>query len=227
MCIFPNISVDLVKDINLTRGLEDLLNILDPIAITTDNLQKSTFKIADVVCAIKHLEFQLSTFMRDNEDIKAICEKRFKYIIKRSHLAAYILSPTHKGNQIETCSLTTRENELAMDFIKEQFPILLPLALKFTGGLHPFQHSSSYMQLNNMAAITDSEWWTIMQKTYPNDISMDQLKCLQSLLTANASSSNLERIFSKFGLVHTDIRNRLGSERASQLVYLHHKLNQD
>lgn len=224
--MFVNITVELVKDINLTRGLEDLLNVLEPIAITTDNLQKSDFKIADVVCAIKHLEFKLSPIMRDNEDIKAICEKRFKYIVKRSHLAAYIFSPTHKGNRIDTCSLTTREHELAMDFIKENFPILLPLALKFTGGLHPFQNTSSYMQLNNMATITDSEWWAIMQLTYPKDISLDQLKCLQSLLTANASSSNLERIFSKFGLVHTDVRNRLGSERASQLVYLHHKLNQ-
>lgn len=202
------------------------MKILQVIAACTDNLQKSQFKIADVVCSIKHLEFQLQSAMSEHEDIKEICEKRFKYILKKSHFAAHILSPTHKNEQIGTCTLTEREHELGLEYLTENCPILLPLALKFSSNLSPFRKGSSFMQVCNMTTITDAEWWTIMQKSYPNDISIEQLKCISALATANASSANLERIFSRFGMVHSDIRNKLGSERASQLVFLHHKLNQ-
>lgn len=71
--------------------------------------------------------------------------------------------------------------------------------------------------------------------TIINDIRLENLfgeleeefKSILSLMTAIASSSNLERVFSKFGMVHNEIRNRLGVDTASRLVYLHHTLNQN
>ncbi|KYQ55645.1 hypothetical protein ALC60_05460 [Trachymyrmex zeteki] len=38
------------------------------------------------------------------------------------------------------------------------------------------------------------------------------------LYTATASSAGIERLFSIFGLVHSKIRNRLGTEKVSKLV---------
>ena len=37
----------------------------------------------------------------------------------------------------------------------------------------------------------------------------------------------LERIFSRFGLVHSKIRNKLGVEKAAKLVFLYKVLNKD
>lgn len=39
------------------------------------------------------------------------------------------------------------------------------------------------------------------------------------------SSASIERIFSKFGLVHSKLRNRLGVEKAGKLVIIFRVLN--
>ena len=42
-----------------------------------------------------------------------------------------------------------------------------------------------------------------------------------------AATAGLERIFSTFGLVHSKLRNRLGTEKASKLTFIFRCLNQD
>ena len=48
-----------------------------------------------------------------------------------------------------------------------------------------------------------------------------------ALMNAVASSASIERVFSTFGLVHSKIKNRLGVEKASKLVFLHRTMNRD
>ena len=50
------------------------------------------------------------------------------------------------------------------------------------------------------------------------------LSLINTLMNAIASSASIERVFSPFGLVHSKIRNRLGVEKASKLVFLHRVL---
>ena len=45
------------------------------------------------------------------------------------------------------------------------------------------------------------------------------------MLTAVASSSGVERIFSTFGLVQSKLRNNLGNEKAAKLVFLFKEYN--
>jgi len=45
------------------------------------------------------------------------------------------------------------------------------------------------------------------------------------LHTAIASPASIKRLFSAFGLVHTKLRNRLGTEKASKLVTIFEALN--
>ena len=49
---------------------------------------------------------------------------------------------------------------------------------------------------------------------------------VDQLLTAAASSAGVERIFSSFGLVHSNIRNRLRIEKAGKLDFLFKLFNQ-
>jgi hypothetical protein len=51
------------------------------------------------------------------------------------------------------------------------------------------------------------------------------LQMIEQLLTAIASSASIERIFSTFGLVHSKLRNRLGTEKAAKLVFLFKHFN--
>ena len=50
------------------------------------------------------------------------------------------------------------------------------------------------------------------------------LSLINTLMNAIASSASIERVFCTFGLVHSKIRNRLGVEKASKLVFLHRVL---
>ena len=45
------------------------------------------------------------------------------------------------------------------------------------------------------------------------------------MLTATASSAGTERVFSSFGLVDLNLRNRLGLEKAGKLVFLFKLMN--
>ena len=47
----------------------------------------------------------------------------------------------------------------------------------------------------------------------------------ESLMSAVSSSAGVERVFSTFGLVHSKIRNRLGTEKAGKLVFIFKLLN--
>ena len=46
------------------------------------------------------------------------------------------------------------------------------------------------------------------------------------LLSAPGSSASVERVFSKFGLIHSKLRNRLGIKKVTKLV-LYYKMLRD
>ena len=53
----------------------------------------------------------------------------------------------------------------------------------------------------------------------------DILSSVRQLMSAVASSSGVERVFSSYGLVHSKLRNRLGTEKAAKLVFLFKTMN--
>ena len=48
---------------------------------------------------------------------------------------------------------------------------------------------------------------------------------VNQLLTATVSSAGVKRVFSSFSLVHSNLRNRLGVEKAGKLVFLFKVMN--
>ncbi|XP_077262588.1 uncharacterized protein LOC143897656 [Temnothorax americanus] len=53
------------------------------------------------------------------------------------------------------------------------------------------------------------------------------LDLCNQLLTSVAATAGLERFFSNFGIIQSKLRNRLGNEKASKLVFMFKYLNQD
>lgn len=113
-----------------------------------------------------------------------------------------------------------------MIFAAENHPKLIPIIMKFRTKSTPFDKNYLYTPatIKNVSAST---WWrnVYLSGSVKNDIDQDTFNLIISLLTAVASSASVERMFSTFGFVHSDVRNRLGIEKAGKLVFLFRTLN--
>ena len=72
------------------------------------------------------------------------------------------------------------------------------------------------MERGNYAVIVNIQ--TIILRLF----SSEDLQIIKGFLTAS-----VERIFSRFGLVHSKIRNRLGVEKSAKLDFLYNVSNKD
>ena len=81
---------------------------------------------------------------------------------------------------------------------------------------HTFKFSDSVIK--SMSAV---EWW----RSHSNVLETDVISSAQQQLSAVASSSGVERVFSSYGIVHSKLRNRLGTEKAAKLVFLFKIMN--
>lgn len=144
-------------------------------------------------------------------------------VLTPAHFAAVIFDP-----KISHEILTEEEINSAYKFLEDSFNDLLPLAVRIVGGLAPFNKTSSMMNspaiIKNMSS---NEWWQTFQKTNSALISNPNLTAIQGMLTAVASSAAVERVFSKFGLIQSKVRNALGNTKAAKLVFIHHSLRSD
>ena len=106
-----------------------------------------------------------------------------------------------------------------MEYASEKFPSLVPIIMKFQAKsppFHAFKFSDSVIK-----TMSATEWW----KAHSSILSSDVISAVQQLLSAVASSSGVERVFSSYGLVHSKLRNRLGTTKAVKLVFLFKTMN--
>ena len=70
-------------------------------------------------------------------------------------------------------------------------------------------------------AMSPTQWWRAVKGCGVDEKFSD---FANNLLSCPASSASIERIFSNFAFVHTKVRNRLGVEKASNLVFCYRML---
>ena len=92
--------------------------------------------------------------------------------------------------------------------------------MKFRGKSHPFLEFEFSSEVS--AVLSPVQWW----RSHRDDIDSQTLATILQFLTAVASSAGVERVFSSYGLVHSKLRNRLGTEKAAKLVFLFKAINQ-
>lgn len=116
-----------------------------------------------------------------------------------------------------------QENE-AEQWVGEQRPNFLPGVLSFRikdGNVFPAHMFGE----NVVKAMTARNWWTIIAKKIEKDpnckLPKDFCKFFIDLHSCPASSGSIERIFSTFGFVWSDIRNKLSAEKAEKLVKIY------
>lgn len=104
-----------------------------------------------------------------------------------------------------------------MEFVEIYYPTVLPTVIQYRAKTTPFKN---YLFSDNLKAIHPLTWWSSIRNL---DLAVCNL--VEQLHTAVASSGDIERLFSCFGLVHSKIRNRLGPEKAAKLVTIFKELN--
>lgn len=203
---------------NIKRNAEDIVKLLRPIAFAVDKMQSNTCKISDAVYNWKILQQELP------ESFTTVFEKRYRAAIKDCHLAAFILSPRYgSANPPTNIKLTALEYDEGVSYIENRFSIAFnEILLKFKGQISPFR-PSCFISSSKM---TDFEWWkSIKNMGHENFINNNDILKIYQLMTANSSTAAIERSFSKFGLIHSKLRSKLGVEKAGKLVFISQQLN--
>lgn len=77
--------------------------------------------------------------------------------------------------------------------------------------------------MNVISDMRDVEWWILtFSLTQIDPVAQSSIK---RLMTGVVSSGGVERIFSSFRLVHSDLHNRLEVEKALKLTFVMKILN--
>lgn len=200
-----------VSNMVLKRSAEELLGRLRPIAIALDRMQRDTTMLAESVDVWKELRDQLG--LLDNREVTRKFERRYEQAMTPAHLLANLLHPTHRGAR-----LTDDERDAALDYASRRWPSIMPMIVKFQAQSRPFQPCKFTDDVTH--AVSPGEWWCSHE-----GIKEENLMVVKKLLSAVAASSGVERVFSSYGLVHSKLRNRLGTHKAAKLVFLFKALN--
>jgi len=146
---------------------------------------------------------------------KKLITKRFTQTMTPTHFLANILHPRYRGRKLSPENIEKAQSlllEINPEMIGELLQIItnsdkIPMSLK---------HETT------VASTEPNVWWLSVQRSgaIPEDLCTLALK----LLAMPASSGGLERVFSNFGMIQTKLRNRLGVEKATKLVFCYRML---
>lgn len=210
-----------VSNIGIKRSAEEYFNILKPISIALDTLQGKGASLSDAVEQWKKLEyiFEEEDLQLSVQQFKTF-QRRYEQALTPYHFIAYMVDPSKQKYM-----LTADEKNLALETINEMYGNtgLLPLVIKFNARSLPFKNIMFSEEITkNVSGI---QWWLSQSNDDPEI--KKQIPVLKQFLCAIASSASVERVFSTFGLVHSDLRNRLGVEKAGKLVFLFKYYNEN
>jgi len=200
-----------VTNMGLKRSAEELRDQLNPIANALDKMQSDTCTIAMAVDIWKSLGEEFESAPRE---VKRKYNARYDQAVTPAHLLAYLIDPHLCGKK-----LSQEEDDQAMEYAREKWPSLIPLIIKFKAQTPPCQ--SFKFDANVLKSVSSIEWWMANKSA----VDEESMKGLKQLFSAVASSEGVERVFSSYGIVHSKLRNRLGTETAAMLVFLFKLLN--
>lgn len=208
----------IVNDAEIANSAMALLSRLDPIAKALDRAQRDGTTISVAVEIWHQLEKDLRS---QPPNVKAAFKVRRDTALGSVHYLANILDHRFLGRNLV--------NEQRDNAFTELNPAYMPIvsALMTKSAMFP-----SYLFEQQFNQTPPLEWWLLvdMNTKDPRWVCWEDKKkfmaLCEQLLTAVASTAGLERIFSSFGLVHSKLRNRLGTKKAHKLVYMFKTLNQ-
>ena len=201
--------VNLINNVGLYREAKNLYDQLKPISISLDRLQGEKSNIADS-CEEWMKLLQLDELKCHQSKI----QQRFKQAITPTHLLANMINPKYMGQR-----LSCEQQEEARGLLILLNASLLPQLYQFQAMAAPFPAS-----IFECTDALDPVTWCKTIKTSKNLVAHELCHIAINLLILPSSSASIERIFSNFGLIQTQLMNRLGIDKTSRLVACYREL---
>lgn len=199
-------NLQLLQESSFETQLQDYIILFDPVCELINLCQRSDASIADA-CE-EWLKLNIPT---DNDSIMKTFQARLKKVLTPIVLAANLLHPLYRGKRF-----LHQENEraMALDFLEKH------LNIEDQPGLDDYLNNIGIFQTLQKKGINSIQtFWGIVETLHPHLSSL-----ARKLLKIPASSAQIERLFSNWSFVHSDLRNRLTVERSEKLVDVYYSL---
>ena len=203
-----NIS-DLLKNMTLYKNIEDALKCLKTVSVALNKMQSDSIEIATGFEVWKDL---LSTFREmgsEGREWLEVVERRYENSVPPLWCLANVLHPNFVGKK-----LTTKEWKSAKDCFVKMYPDDVPEFIHFIGSFKD-QYNNEYEQ-SGCPVVADF----IKSQVLTGELSVKLGNVSEKILNLPPSSAGIERVFSSLGYVHSDVRNRLGQEKAAKLAFV-------
>ncbi|KYM95571.1 hypothetical protein ALC62_13782 [Cyphomyrmex costatus] len=134
--------------------------------------------------------------------------------LRPSILTANFLHPTYKGKKFMHIEKYRCE---VYNFLSKELNVK---NLCDHLGIQAFLHGTDIFKILDSKNLTfPHTYWFMASKKYP-----DLAELADKLMKIPASSAQIERLFSQWSFVHSDIRNRLTTERSQKLIEIYYSL---
>ena len=108
-----------------------------------------------------------------------------------------------------------------MQLLQKDYLKLLPILINLKAKSPPFDKSYLF-ESSLLSNVTPNAWW----RSLKGKVDKESINIITGILTGTSSNASVERVFSKFGLVHSKLRNKLGTVKAGKLAFLYKVLNE-
>lgn len=216
----------IIDDRSIYNNANDLFDQLKIIGAALDKFQSNETRFSKA--------YDIWKSLLENEDLsiyKTELQKRFKEAMEPFHALAFITDPTFL---LENKSLSTDEEEIAFQWVREKHPRFMTGILGFTiKDTDIFPPSMFSPEVVN--SVTPHKWWSLMKKKLENKNKsspspsnnnlIEMAEFLSKLHSCPPSSASLERVFSTFGFIWSKLRNKLGPQKVQKLVKIYRYYN--
>lgn len=198
--------VSLLFNEEFPASVRKLLTILNPVAELTKFCQKSTASSADAA------EKWLELLADGPEDLKPFLEYRIAQsnVLNTVTMTANYLHPTYRGKRLSQDQLKEVNTYLLDKLDDDQLESLR----KYT------KSEDIFVNLVNKKRLSPITFWHYAAELGHRKLS----EFANDYLKIPASTALLERLFSNWAYVHSDVRNRLSDETSKKLVNMYFTL---
>ena len=204
-----NTNDSMLNDPSFEMELQDFILIFDPICQLINVCQRSDCSIADG-CE-EWLKLEIPTV---NDEIHQKLNNRLKKVLTPIVLTSNFLHPQYRAKRFLQ---DEHKIKMVFDFIKEELDLQ---DIADEPGLDSYQKNTGiFEKLHNRNITSPETFWLTAESFYPRLSTF-----AQKLLKIPAASAQLERLFSFWAFVHSDLRNRFTVDRSMKLVDIYYTL---
>lgn len=201
--------VNLLFDDDFIEKTKINVRRMDPICELINNCQKSNVSVADAAEMWMKLCMTVKNLNDFTSSMKESVEKRAKMATNVYGLTANYLHPKYRGKM-----LSSTQTDLVEDFL------LVVLDDDGLISLHEFQNNENIFKcLAEKNVNRPDAFWGLTDKKHPG-----LSRIADRLLKIPASSAQLERVFSNWSWIHSNVRNRLSQEKSKKLINTYYSL---